>query len=138
MEEDEEEAEISVYLEKVKVENPKISTAGCVSYTLSGYDKVGQYNNIEKRYRDFYVLHEWLTQRYQGLYIPEIPQKKAIGNREFKFIEERRFLLQEFLMNLTKHKYLWTSDEYTAWVRTSSAQDLVANLKDKTRRQLKA
>lgn len=69
--------------------------------------------------------------------MPEIPPKKAIGNKTLDFIEERRFLLQEFLVSLSRHEYLWRSEEFTAWVRTSPAQDLVAALKEKIKLQIK-
>ena len=55
-----------------------------------------------------------------------------------KFIEERRYLLQEFLINVTKHNYLWQSDEFTAWVRTTPQFDLITDLKQKTRKEVRS
>jgi len=123
---------VRTYPERIRVEDPKLLD-GKIYYTVKAFDKVGQYT-CEKRYNDFFLLHEWLVQRYEGLYIPDIPPKRAMGNKDNKFIEERRFLLQEFLVNLSKHSYLWKSDEFTAWSRTTYTHDLMNNLKMKQKR----
>lgn len=43
-----------VLIEKVQVKNPKTISGGKISYTISGYDKLGYFENFEKRYHDFY------------------------------------------------------------------------------------
>lgn len=118
--------------------NPRTNASGKIVYSIAGYDRVGRFSGLEKRYSDFFELHEWLTQRYQGLFVPEIPPKKAIGNKTFDFIEERRQMLQEFLLSLSRHEFLWRSEEFTAWVRTSAAQDLVAILKENIKLKIKS
>ena len=35
---------------------------------------------------------------WPGLYIPYMPSKKLIGNRDAKFIVERRYFLERFYM----------------------------------------
>lgn len=87
---EEEQNNSTIFLERIKVENPKETLQGSTSYTIQGYDKLGMFSNVEKRYNDFFLLHEYLTFRYQGLYVPEIPPKKSFGKKEPKFIEERR------------------------------------------------
>ena len=44
--------EIIVCIEKVKVDNPTIKN-GIIQYTISGFDKLGYFENIQKRYKDF-------------------------------------------------------------------------------------
>lgn len=51
-------------------------------YEISGYDKLGFFSGIQKRYSNFYSLYEMLSSRFQGLYIPNIPPKKIIGGKE--------------------------------------------------------
>ena len=90
----------------MKVSDPKANPSGTFFYKIQGYDAKGYFINVLKRYNDFYELHDWLSFRFEGLYIPEIPPKKAIGNKDSKFVEERRLLLEMFLVNLTRHTYL--------------------------------
>jgi hypothetical protein len=71
------------------------------------------------------------------MYVPEIPPKKAIGNKDTKFVEDRRLLLEQFLVGLTRHKYLWQSEEFTTWVRSSNKVDIFTDLKIKTKKQIK-
>ena len=47
------------------------------------------------------------------------------------FIEERRYLLQEFLVNVAKHDFLWSSEEFEGFVRSTPEHDLIPNLKEK-------
>ena len=47
-----------ICLEKVEVKNPKTIAGGKISYTISGYDKLGYFENIEKRYHDFHALSD--------------------------------------------------------------------------------
>lgn len=51
-------------IQKVKVENPRFGTGNKIFYTISGYDKDGFFEKIDKRYSDFKALYDWLIQRY--------------------------------------------------------------------------
>ena len=62
--------------------NPKKSSQGdYIVYTVLGYDRQGKID-IERRYSDFEVLRTAFIDRWPGLYIPPIPHKKKIGNKE--------------------------------------------------------
>lgn len=63
-----------------------------VSYTVRGSDSFGDFDG-PRRYKDFLALRNALILRWPGCYIPPIPPKKAIGNKDAKFVEERRALL---------------------------------------------
>ena len=70
--------------------------AGHVSYTIKGRDEDGDFEG-QRRYNDFYHLRNALINRWPGTFIPAIPAKKAVGNKDDKYIEHRRHFLQRFL-----------------------------------------
>jgi len=53
-----------------------------------------------------------LEQRWPGIPIPVLPPKKAIGNKEIKFINERRFYLERYLKKLSHYPYIINSKEF--------------------------
>ena len=118
-------------LERVKVENPQLAQSGSIMYSISAYDKNGFFSEIKKRYHDFFVLHELFLNRYRGLYLPQLPPKKTFNNKDRAFIEERRCQLQEFLINICRHDYLYQSEEFHAFARSTPEKDLVPGLKEK-------
>lgn len=96
---------------KMHVDNPKKveKTVGSyISYTLNGTDIPEQ---LERRYRDFFVLYEKLVQRWPGIYIPRIPPKKLTGNLDPNVIKTRIRLLNFFCLNLSKIDYLYKAEE---------------------------
>lgn len=103
---------------RIKVIDPQQNTQGKTEYKIEGYDKMGFFSNISRRYKDFFSLHDLLAERFKGLYVPQIPPKKALGNKDDKFIEERRALLQDFLVNIHRFQYLWQSEEFSAFIRS--------------------
>ena len=74
-----------------KVVKPQLHGSHIV-YNVVGVDKTGPWEGT-RRYNQFFVLHEALSKRWPGMLIPKIPSKKAIGNKEVKFIYERKFYL---------------------------------------------
>ncbi len=58
-----------------------------------------------------------MSNRYPGLYVPQTPPKKAIGNKGAPFLESRRLFLYQFLLKLTKIDYLFESDEFKMFSR---------------------
>ena len=65
-------------------------------YTMLGMDRQGKIE-IYRRYSDFEVLRTTFVERWPGLYVPPIPHKKKIGNKEASVIQERCFLLNLFI-----------------------------------------
>lgn len=121
-------------LDDVKVFNPKMTSQGHMTYTFNGFDKAGGFRNVDKRYSEFFDFYQWIKDRYQGLFVPVFPPKKMFGNKDAKFIEERRTHLQQFLRDFMKEDYLRESDELKAFVRVVGAnRDLIAELKNKQR-----
>ena len=55
--------------------------------------------------------------RWPGIPFPQLPPKKAIGNKDIKFINERRFYLERFLKKMASFSFLINSQEFMAFSR---------------------
>ena len=77
-------------------------------YSCKGVDKTGNWEGI-RRYNEFHKLHEKLEARWPGIPIPCLPPKKAIGNKDVKFINERRFYLERFLKKMSPYEFILES-----------------------------
>ena len=65
-------------------------------YKVRGSDHLGEFE-VYRRYKQFHLLRQVLFNRFMGLYVPPIPEKKAMGNTEEFFIKERMHFLNKFL-----------------------------------------
>lgn len=93
-----------------------------MTYTVRGYDEDGPFEG-QKRYNDFFHLRGAILTRWPGVYVPPIPPKKAIGNKEDKFLEERKHFLERFLLLISKDEALIKSDEFRLFSRPSGEID---------------
>uniref|UniRef100_A0A1B6CB94 Sorting nexin-29 n=1 Tax=Clastoptera arizonana TaxID=38151 RepID=A0A1B6CB94_9HEMI len=59
--------------------------------------------NVYRRYAQFYNLHKQLKKQYQEIATYNFPPKKTIGNKDEKFVEERRQKLQQYLRKVVNH-----------------------------------
>ena len=71
----------------------------------------------ERRYSDFEALREAWKKRIPGLYYPFLPPKKIFGNTDKSHLEERCFLLEQFLRKVYKIPYLIQSEEFNKFAR---------------------
>lgn len=97
------------------VSNP-IKVSGHIKYKVSGVDSDGPFEE-SRRYSEFFTLRNILSQRWPGIYIPAIPEKKLMGSKDDKFVEERRVLLERFMKELAKFDYLTSSKEFKVFAR---------------------
>ena len=67
----------------------------------TGVDKLGICFSGNRRYNEFYMLREVLRVAWPGLFIPQIPGKKLMGNKDTKFIIDRRYFLERFYLQLS-------------------------------------
>lgn len=67
-----------------------------MAYLIVGRDRFGTFEG-KRRYNEFYLIRNALTVNWPGIYIPSVPEKKAIGNKDIAFILERRYYLERFL-----------------------------------------
>ncbi len=73
------------------VKNPS-DNGGHITYDTRGKDRQGVWE-CKRRYNEFFLLHEILSKRFPGIPIPIVPPKKAIGNKDLTFIQDRTFYL---------------------------------------------
>ncbi|KAM3826610.1 sorting nexin-29 isoform 1-T1 [Vipera latastei] len=69
--------------------------------------------NVYRRYTEFRGLHHKLQMRHHQVRSFNFPPKKAIGNKDAKFVEERRKQLQNYLRNVM-NKVIQTLPEFIA------------------------
>lgn len=71
-----------------------------IAYTLTP-----SFSNVEvsRRYKHFDWLHNRLTEKYNLLAVPPLPDKQISGRYEDQFIEHRRVQLQEFINYMCRH-----------------------------------
>ncbi|XP_040297590.1 sorting nexin-29 [Bufo bufo] len=88
------------------------STHGFHVYQV--YVRIKDYEwNIYRRYAEFRSLHHKLQSKYPHVRNFHFPPKKAIGNKDAKFVEERRKQLQIYLRNVM-NKVIQTVPEFAA------------------------
>uniref|UniRef100_A0A3Q2Y3Y1 Sorting nexin 29 n=1 Tax=Hippocampus comes TaxID=109280 RepID=A0A3Q2Y3Y1_HIPCM len=69
--------------------------------------------NVYRRYTEFRELHNCLRSRFPQVDAFNFPPKKAIGNKDAKFVEERRKQLQCYL-RMVMNKVIQTLPDFTA------------------------
>jgi len=79
--------------------NPQ-NRGGHIVYFCKGIDSQGPWEG-ERRFNEFWKLREKIEARWPGIPIPTMPPKKAVGNKDIKFINERRFYLERFLKKMS-------------------------------------
>ena len=106
---------------KISVTDPVIKDGlnKYVLYAVRGADRDGTFE-IYRRFSDFNTLRKAMVKRWPGVYVPPIPEKKAVGNMDSKFIEERRSLLEKFCLKVAELPHLFYSDEFKLFTRSSN------------------
>lgn len=69
--------------------------------------------NVYRRYTEFRSLHHKLQNKYPQVRAYNFPPKKAIGNKDAKFVEERRKQLQSYLRSVM-NKVIQAVPEFAA------------------------
>jgi sorting nexin-1/2 len=95
--------------------NPQ-NKSGHIVYTCKGVDEEGNWEG-ERRFNEFYKLNEKLADFWPGIPLPSMPPKKAIGNKDLQFINERRFYLERYLKKMSAFKFVIDSPEFRAFSR---------------------
>jgi hypothetical protein len=88
-----------------------IKIGNVIKYTVIGKDSEGRFE-IQRRYNEFLALNRVLNERWPGCYVPAIPEKQLLGDKEDGFVEERRQLLERFIRECAKYEFLIESKEF--------------------------
>lgn len=89
---------------------------GHIVYVVKGVDAQGEFE-AKRRFNEFYVLYETLVTRWPGIVLPQIPPKKAMGNKDIIFLQERRFYLERFLRKLSQYDFIINGEEFQVFAR---------------------
>ena len=81
-----------------------------------GCDHLGDFE-VYRRYKQFDLLRNVLHSRFLGLYVPPIPEKKALGNTDEAFVQERMYFLEKFMKDIAGLPYLYESQEFATFLR---------------------
>ena len=95
-----------------------------VTYLVRGVDNEGPFE-ISRRYNDFFNFYNTLLARWPGIYIPPIPPKKVGGNKDDKYLRERRIFLEKFIRVLGESDFLIESEEFKIFSRHTGNIDKV-------------
>ena len=96
----------------------KEGVKGHTSYSLKG-SRVAE--ALIRRYKDFHSLRKKLIERWPGVFIPNIPHKKKVGNKGKKVIGMRLKMINRFLKKLSKLEYLFNSEEMEFFLQNTSS-----------------
>ncbi|KAM6165571.1 sorting nexin-29 [Erethizon dorsatum] len=80
--------------------------------------------NVYRRYTEFRGLHHKLQNKYPQVRAYNFPPKKAIGNKDAKFVEERRKQLQSYLRSVM-NKVIQMVPEFAASPKKETLVQLV-------------
>ncbi|XP_051969173.1 sorting nexin-29-like isoform X2 [Xyrauchen texanus] len=85
--------------------------------------------NVYRRYAEFRALHNYLRLQFPQVDTFNFPPKKAIGNKDAKFVEERRKQLQSY-MRIVMNKLIQTLPKFTAQPTKETLLQLLPFCKD--------
>ena len=112
----------------------KDGVTGYTSYSLQG-SKIQE--TLSRRYRDFDALRKKLVERWPGVFIPNIPHKKTVGNTDKEIVGMRIQMINRFLKKLSQIDYLFNSDEMELFLQNSSnVGKTLENIKEQTYEEL--
>ena len=115
-------------------EHHKDKVKSYTSYTLKGTMVT---DPISRRYRDFDALRKKLVERWPGIFIPNIPHKKIMGNKGKSIIVLRLEMINRFLKKLCNLPFLKDSDEIELFLQnTSNVGKTLDGIKQETYEEL--
>lgn len=91
--------------------DPSLLNGKYVVYKVMGADTNGPFEG-NRRYNEFFLLRQVIVANWPGIYIPSTPSKKLVGNKDVRFIIERRYFLERFILQLSQIGILVESNEF--------------------------
>lgn len=101
-----------------------------VQYTVncSLLNKDNRQVEIFKRYSDFDCLRAKLLERWPGIYVPNIPHKKIVGNMDNEFISLRLKLINKFCLKISQLPHLFNSEELMFFLKADDVEKTLNKL----------
>ena len=107
--------------QQLYVSDPILIKEGVTPYTSYKLQGSKLQEPINRRYRDFDALRKKLVEDWPGVFIPNIPHKKTVGNTDKEIVELRIEMINRFLKKLSKIDYLFNSDEVNYFLANSTS-----------------
>ena len=102
--------------EKFSLGSPTLLNGRYVVYKVMGEDKKGTFEG-NRRYNEFHLLRQVIRANWPGVYIPSLPAKKVLGNKDVRFIIERRYFIEKFYLQLSKIEPIVNGNEFQCFIR---------------------
>ena len=119
------------------VSDPQYIKEGVKGFTFYSLKGTKVLENLSRRYRDFDALRKKMIERWPGVFIPKLQNKKKIGNDGTKISQMRVDMLNRFLKKICKIEYLLQSEEMNLFLQnTSNVIKTLDNLKTQTYEEL--
>lgn len=99
------------------VSNPTLTkdTIGSyINYTVMG-TKVPE--PLVRRFRDFDTLRAKLRLRWPGIFIPRLPHKKTVGNKNREVVDMRVEMINRFCVKLSSLTQIFNSEEIALFIK---------------------
>ena len=102
------------------VSDPQYIKEGVKGFTFYSLKGSHVQEDISRRYRDFDALRKKMVERWPGVFIPKLPNKKNLSNKGKKLSLIRVEMINRFLKKISKIQYLLNSEEMKLFLQNLS------------------
>ena len=102
------------------VSNPQYIKEGVKGFTFYSLKGTKVPEVLSRRYRDFNALRKKMVEKWPGIYIPRLPDKKKVGAKGQKISPIKIDVINRFLKKISKIKYLMESEEMGLFLHNTS------------------
>ena len=102
------------------VSNPQYIKEGVKGFTFYSLKGTKVPEVLSRRYRDFNALRKKMVEKWPGIYIPKLPDKKKVGAKGQKISSIKIDVINRFLKKISKIKYLMESEEMGLFLHNTS------------------
>ena len=102
------------------VSNPQYIKEGVKGFTFYSLKGTKVPEVLSRRYRDFNALRKIMVEKWPGIYIPKLPDKKKVGAKGQKISPIKIDVINRFLKKISKIKYLMESEEMGLFLHNTS------------------
>ena len=112
------------------VSNPQYIKEGVKGFTFYSLKGTKVPEVLSRRYRDFNALRKKMVEKWPGIYIPKLPDKKKVGAKGQKISPIKIDVINRFLKKISKIKYLMESEEMGLFLHnTSNVEKILEGIK---------